>query len=479
MNRVLKWAWGAIILFLALTAAKDLWAMPTFARTYRTSCVTCHESFPRRNATGETFRMNGFRFDDDETYRKQEPVELGDEAYERLWPRSVWPSTLPSQMPLSLMARFMAELDMDGSRDDSLSFLFPKDVEVLCPVTLGDNISFYGDIIFEQKNFDGNKTETWAKLKAWIEFQDLIGPERSVNLRVGSVGTESMGLFTAQNENSVYTDLYLYTKWMMPDIEVEKTRLTDFQGNPFSIGPQLGLEINGRGNRWMYVVGLAVGNVENNTNYKAPEDDIFFVGAGDDTGAQDVFFQCAYKIGGIGFDGSGAQVENPLTAQPEFWRDDSFILSLFGYKGTAEIEIMDSLGDTWIGDDDFWRLALGFQQKYNDLTFGAGYIIGVNDNPYGYLSSESVDSRSWFVEASYFVYPWLLPYSRYEALDLDLPDGIDGLKSDQDSARFVFGCRALIRANVALNVESTYYVEGEDLDEYTDNTLFVLLNVSF
>ena len=479
MKRFMKWVWGGLACSLVLmTTAADLWAAPAFARMYRTSCMTCHEAFPRRNAVGEAFAMNGFRFADDETYRKQEPVELGDEAYKRLWPNSVWPSTLPSHMPLSVITRFMAEVDMDGTRDDTLMFVFPEELELLWPGTLGDNISFYGDIIFVQKDFGGNDIESWAQLKAWLEFQDLIGPERSVNLRVGSVGMQSMGLYTALDENNIYTHYYLYSSWMMPDIKVEKTSLTDFQGNPFSIGPQLGLELNGRGKHWLYAAGLVSGNVKN-AGDEDPEDDIFFVGAGDGNGVKDLYFQCAYKIGGLGFDGSGAEVENPLTARPEFWRDDSFIISLYGYTGTAKIDIEDGLGETWNGDDDFWRLALGFQQKYKDLTLGAGYMIGRNDNPYGYLSTESVDSKTWFVEASYFVYPWLIPYGRYEALDLDLPKDVPGLNPDQDSARFVYGCRAMIRANVSLNIESTYYVDGADLDEGIDNTLFILLSASF
>ena len=479
MKRSVKWLWGVLVFFcMVLTTTSDLWAVPAFSRAYKTSCVTCHEAFPKRNATGEAFRMNGFQFEDDASYRKQEPVELGDEAYERLWPNSIWPSTLPSQVPFSLITRFMAEQDMDGSREDSLMFIFPEEIEAVWAGKLGKDISFYGDIIFVQKDFGGQEIDSWAMLKAWLEFQDLVGPERSVNLRIGSVGTQGMGLYTARDSNSYYTHYYLYTSAMMPGIKLDETDLTAFNGNPFSIDAQVGVELNGRGKHWMYSTGIVTGNVKNTTN-EDPEDDIFFVGAGNDTGAKDLFLQVAYKIGGLGFDGSGAEVKNPLTARPEFWRDDSFIISLFGYKGTAEIEIEDSLGGTWKGDDEFWRLAIGFQQKYKDLTFGAGYMLGYNDNPYGNLSAESVDSKSWFVEANYVVYPWLIPYGRYEVMNWDLPKGVEGLNPDQDTAQVVAGCKALIRANVSVNVEATYFTEGEELNEGIDNTLFVLLNAAF
>src|SRR5210317_1611507 len=113
---------SVFVMMIILPAAQ---AMPHFSRKYRTSCVTCHEAFPKRNAVGEGFRMRGYRFVDDDVYRKEEPVEMGDKAYERLWPKSVWPSTIPSQIPLSMVGRFLGEVDLDGSRDESMMFLLP------------------------------------------------------------------------------------------------------------------------------------------------------------------------------------------------------------------------------------------------------------------------------------------------------------------------------------------------------------------
>ena len=58
----------AITMLMALAEAR---AMPYFSRKYRTSCMTCHEAFPRRNAVGDAYRMRGYRFVDDEAYRKK------------------------------------------------------------------------------------------------------------------------------------------------------------------------------------------------------------------------------------------------------------------------------------------------------------------------------------------------------------------------------------------------------------------------
>ena len=50
------------MLLLMLILASEGQTVPYFSRKYRTSCVTCHEAFPRRNSVGEGFRMRGFRF---------------------------------------------------------------------------------------------------------------------------------------------------------------------------------------------------------------------------------------------------------------------------------------------------------------------------------------------------------------------------------------------------------------------------------
>jgi hypothetical protein len=465
------------MLLLMLILASQGRAVPYFSRKYRTSCVTCHEAFPKRNAVGEGFRMRGFRFVDDESYRKEEPVEMGDEAYKRLWPNAVWPSALPAQIPLSLIGRFLGEVDLDGSRDESVMFLLPEELEMVAADAMGDSLSFYGDVIYISKDFGGSETESWITAKAWLQFQSLLGPENLLNLRVGTVGTQGMALYTARDANNFTTHFYQYTTWGMPQVKLDSSGLNDFKGNPFTLQPLAGIELNGVGKRWMYSGGWVASDVKNPVN-EFPDSDFYVVGIGEKS-PQDFFLQCAYKIGGLPMDGSVAKGENMLAADPQFWRDDHLMFSLFGYRGTADIEIEDAAGETSTSDDDFWRLGGGVQAKYKDLTVGAGYMWGRNDNPYGDLSSKSVDSGAWLAEAYYFVYPWLIPYVRYEGLYLDLPSNVDGLDDDQDRGRIIVGGKAMIRSNIALNVEVTTYTNGAKVEEGIDNTLFVLLSAGF
>lgn len=414
---------GVIFTVVFAALAQEAWAIPAFSRKYKTGCATCHEAFPRLNAVGEAFRLNGYRFADDELYLKDEPVELGDEAYKRLWPDAVWPVDIPGLPPVSIRVLSDLNVDIGGTEQARTEFEAPHEVEILTGGTLGDNIHFFGHIAFEEE-----ETETMATLG----FDDLFGPENALNLKVGSLHGGAMGLFTARNGNRLTKNSYLYAEWTMP-----------YPGgfseeNEYNIGDgQPGLEANGFGSRWYYGLGIVEGSST--------------------VSDKDVYLQVAFKAGGIGFDGSGAvDKEGALPSSgAESWRDDSLTFSIFAYRGTAGIDFTDQT------EDRFWRIGPGLQWKRKDLTLGTGYIFGRNDEPYGTLTSESVDSESWFVEASYFVKPWLIPSIRYETLTLDLPSGVAGLQEDQDRARIVASTKALIRPNVSLTVEGRFYTEDE------------------
>src|ERR1700730_3711666 len=90
-------------LLLVLLNTRSASAVPAFARKYQTSCQTCHIGFPKLNAFGEAFRLNGYRMPKEtEDQIKMKPVSLGADAYKRMWPRAIYPSDLPGQVPLAV-----------------------------------------------------------------------------------------------------------------------------------------------------------------------------------------------------------------------------------------------------------------------------------------------------------------------------------------------------------------------------------------
>lgn len=477
-NAARRWIVTFGLAGVAALAATEARGVPAFARRYRTSCATCHQAFPRLNAVGESFRLMGFRFVDDERYRKTEPVEMGDEAYKRLWPKALWPTDIPSTTPLSFISRFMVEGDLDGSRPDALTFLVPEEAELVWAGNLGEDLLFYGDVIFLQKDFGGAEPDSWATVKAWLQFQSVFGSGNRFNVRVGSVGTQTMGLFTARDANFYGTHYYQYTSWLVPAPGLPEAGLTEFKGNNFSIGPQAGIEVNGVGERWFYALGLVSGDLSVPSGLP-PESDVSFMGMGKGSGGRDGYLHLGYKVGGLPFDRSRQQAPPSLATGAEFWRDDSLILSLWGYTGRAEIRGVPRDGDPWVEQDDFWRLAVGAQQQVRDLTLGFVYSWGEDDNPYGPLARGRFEARAWHAEALWFAYPWLVPYARYEVLERDLPGPVPGVPSAQDISRWLVGAKVMIRPNVSCVVEAASYTKGAELEEGFDGTVFVLLAASF
>lgn len=466
------------LLALCLTAVPEAWAVPSFSRKYGTGCTTCHEAFPRRTIVGEAFRLRGYQFADDETYVKTPPVELGDEAYNRLWPRAVWSSDVPSSFPLSVITKFLLEADLDGSRESEVLFLFPEEIEVVWAGTLGQHFSFYGDIIWLQKDIEDGEIESWAQLKARLSMHDIVGPRNLLNVNVGSVGMQTLGLYPCLPENNLSTHYYQYSSWTLPGVNLGEAALTAFRGNPFSMQPQVGFEVYGFGPRWKYAAAVVSGDVLYAAD-AVPDSDVIFLGTGRTRGNKDGYASFSYKFGGLGFDGSGAGVTDPLQAHPQYWRDDGLIATALGYVGTAQIQGDTVAGASWEGEDFFWRAGAGLQHKYRDLTVAAGYTFGRNERPYGDLSSEAVDSHALFGEASYYVYPWLIPYVRYEALYLGLPEDVAGLNPEHDTERIMLGVKALVRQNIAVTLETTIFLEGEEVQEGFDRTLMLLLSAAF
>lgn len=506
---------GALFFMQTQTA----WALPANSRVYQTSCITCHDSPPRLNAVGENFRLNGYKFPDDEVKNKLKPLPLGDEAYERLWPEAIWPGQKPSINPISVVSIWAAEYHFDNNIDEktgeetpNLVFVAPHEIELAWASPLGEHISIYGDARFIQEDWGGSEMYSWVALKAWIEFEDLFGIENKLNYRVGSLGMSSIHLLTARNEHGMPFQNYLINTFKMPELatnirtsvvlydsELDGLVINEFVGNRFAIQPQIGMEFNGFTRHLAYNIGVVNGKIDD------PTDGVFFMGAGTNSSSKDYFANLAIKLGGLGFDAStGAETDDSPFAEEtgvkesgdsQFWRDDSLTISFMGYSGEGLIQttvfndpdlLYGHAGQTTYYDtDDFWRLGAGAMWKYKDFVLNGGYMLGSNDNPYGLLdprADKSVDSRAWFVETHYYLYPWLVPFARLEEVTFsNLPGPETGviLDTEQDRQMVTLGAKMQIRPNIQLNLEYYFYTEDEGNTYLMDNTAMLILRANF
>ena len=111
-------------------------AIPAFARKYETSCQTCHIVFPKLNAFGTAFRLNGYRMPKEtEEMVKEKPVSLGAPAYKKLWPQAIWPGEISSAVPLAVNIKFAdvntSSLNEDGTTSSVKNdFQFPQEVNI-------------------------------------------------------------------------------------------------------------------------------------------------------------------------------------------------------------------------------------------------------------------------------------------------------------------------------------------------------------
>ena len=90
---------ASVVLLVAavfVVASPNSYAIPAFSRQYGTSCTTCHIDFPKLNDFGKAFKDSGFKFPkNDEDFIKIPPVMLGAPAQKEMFPKVVWPGTIP------------------------------------------------------------------------------------------------------------------------------------------------------------------------------------------------------------------------------------------------------------------------------------------------------------------------------------------------------------------------------------------------
>jgi hypothetical protein len=271
-------------------------------------------------------------------------------------------------------------------------------VSLLGAGAFGEDFAFYAQFEFEKEE-DGSTTTTPLAWLMWENlFSGIVG-EHHFNIKAGNVGRHTIALPNTRNENSLTVEDYLYVTELGLDNEP-------------------GFQANGFGRHWRYGVGI--------------------VEADGDNSDKDMYASFALKFGGLGYDGSGGKSEagGIGTTPSGYWRDDSVLFGFFAYRGYLGVNA-----------DTFDRIGGDVRLNYKNVSLAGGYINGNNKQ-----TDEKKDI--WFAEAEYFVFPWMVPYLRYENLSVTNVD-------NKDQARFIVGSTILLRANIRVNVEGRIYTTNE------------------
>jgi hypothetical protein len=412
-------------------------AIPAFARKYGTSCQTCHSVFPKLNAFGEAFRLNGLRMPKEtEAMLREKPVSLGAPAYRRLWPKAVWPGSIPGNLPLAVNVQF-ADVTSSTTAGHAVKndFQFPQEANLFAGGTLGDRISYFSELTFEDSP-DGSVD---AQIEhASIAFDSPIGPLNLLHIRLGKLAP--------------ILDDGFHEMWLMTDAAIDPL----FAYNPIGLRGGAGLAedisptpidlpamvrgIEAYGiirHRLLYVAGIANGIASTSE------------GRFDANNAKDYYARVDYKFGGMGLDGfTGSEAVIP----EHNWRDNSVRVGTFVYRGNASGTgfpfTLDDGASVSLEDRRFVRTGVFASVFARDLNVFGVYMRGSDtidrfDSAGALAGTIEPHFDAWFIEADYVFYPWpwLFGAFRYQTLAPGDPN-VPELRTA------VANVSALIRANV-------------------------------
>ncbi len=139
----------------ALFWSSESSAIPSWARKYNVSCYMCHSGFPQRNAVGEAFQANGFRFAGatEEALTKQKNIKIGNDEWKKS-PNAPFTGSFPQFDPLSMtlggnLINYTApqtNRTTGASTGKVFNWTAPNTVSMFYGGSLGDNITFFGQI---------------------------------------------------------------------------------------------------------------------------------------------------------------------------------------------------------------------------------------------------------------------------------------------------------------------------------------------
>lgn len=423
---MIRAAFSFLVAVIILSLAADRsYAIPSFARKYKTSCATCHNGYPKLNAFGDAFRRNGYQFPagTDPEFIKEEPVSLGSEGNKKAFPDAIWPGSIPGSSPFSLFLN--GEMDYNPKVDPRFTFGgLGSSIEAVAAGTVGEDLSFWGHFIL---NSDG----TLELNRIFLIFSNLIGDTYGLNMRVGVF---EPGLFSFSTHRAWLEGFWLTTRPFSNDMgwTIEET--------------QKGIELNGIiHGRFTWSAGIV-------ESFGSPHAD------------KDYYGHVAYKFGGLPPDGVVGPGAAPNNSQP--FIDNSFTIGAFAYAGSA------TLGpDSMSADDKFTMAGGDFNAFYERFNLFGGIGVRHDNQPFVGTTGLAANTTVWFAELDYVVFPWLLPGIRYESWTSQTPDiGSTGNSVvSYTEQQIVPGIVFLIRPNVKATLRASF--AGKGAVNYTGGTV--------
>jgi hypothetical protein len=404
-----------IAILFSMTLIKESYAIPSFARKYKTSCATCHYAFPMLNAFGKAFMNNGFRWPGgDENFIKEEPVSLGSDGNKKAFPDAIWPGDIPGTVPLSIYAT--GQITYASNNDIKWGFEIPNYLNLLFGATIGNKFSAFGET--EISNVNNSWSVGFAGFVQWDQSPGL-------HIKGGEVRADPTP-----------RDIKLTTS------EYNIESLTSRNGWSFG-DSEFGLELWGALSGIKNLGGLTyrfgVVNGQGLTSTKPQKD---FCG------------KVTYKFGGLSETGV---IKGVKTSSTRPYIDNSLTVGGFFYKGTEAM--------TGVNNEDLSVFGADAELWFDRFILSGSSMWMNSDQNDSTNHNTNRKSLAYYLQASGLVYPWLIGYVRYESTNIDTKNSVI-----KPQTSIIPGIVILLRANIKLTLEAKKYLDDSDKKNTAFNT---------
>jgi hypothetical protein len=446
-----------VVLLLLPTPGR---AIPAFARQYATSCSTCHIDFPKLNDVGKSFKDAGFKFpQDDASMLKIPPVMLGAPANAELWPKAIWPGTIPGLPPIGL--RYNNYLQFTGSSRSRFNSLVPPgtiptyvptaDFEtgffsIFSAGNFGSDIAFWvdNDLSVSGANANGGLGEAYLKFVNIGRLMKL--PVHVLNLRVGQMELDIP--FTASK--SIWVSPYdIYTQANVGVVNPAFNQ--QFVNNAFTLGGSgQGIEFSGGLHTGGYNYSLAFINqdtsgVRQSANPGSPYipqatgSNNGGLGVASDSNFKNIYASFNYRFN---LERDKASRKAIQAAGPTGLRDHTYLNfgTLYFYGRSVQRLTGATLSGqslTLAAREPFYRVGGNFTFNYRCcLQFNAFYMYGhdynllpidstgaliplpvTNATPVAFVHGSPATFGGGFADVEWLAYPWMYVMFRYDGVN--------------------------------------------------------------
>lgn len=498
----------ALAVALTVLSATKSVAIPAFSRMYGTSCSTCHIDFPKLNDFGKAFKDAGFKFPkDDESMIKIPPVMLGAPANAELWPKAIWPGTIPGIPPIGL--RYNNYFQYTGTSSGKFAALTPAGtLPPFIPTTdfetglfsiftagnFGSDIAFWvdNDISVGGANANASLGEAYLKFVNIGRLMKL--PQYALSLRVGQL---ELDIPFTQSKSIWISPYDIYSQANIGAIN-SMVPLQQFVNNTFTFaGVGKGIELSGGHSTGGYHYSIAF--IDQNTNGapQATNNPYVPTATGSNFGGLGVASNANFKDIHANFQyrfnlERDKESRNAIQAAgPTGPRDHTYLnLGSYYFYGRSVQQLLGAAADgtsaVITAREPFYRVGGNMTFNYRCcLQFNALYMYGHDYNllpidssgnliplqnlstavPVGFIHSTPASFSGGFADAEWLAYPWMYVMIRYDGVN-STSDRINGLATNPSFTGAPFnspfrstrnrvtpGVQFLIHANIKASFE--------------------------